>query len=88
MRYRLSPEVLRASLQSEQVLLNKTTGQYHAISGVGPALLDALEDGAALDAACQELAFRTGHELDAVRSDCEAFVAQMIERALIEEVAE
>jgi hypothetical protein len=88
MRYRLSSDVLSASVESEQVLLNKATGQYHAISGVGPALLAALEDGRRIEDACAEIAASTGHDTEAVRADCETFLNQMLERGLIQAVPE
>jgi hypothetical protein len=85
-RYRLPETVLRARLESSDVLLNTRSGLYHLLSGTGPDIVEALQDGATIEAVVTTIAGRTDGELARVQADVTAFVASLVGQGLLEPV--
>jgi hypothetical protein len=85
MRYRVCEGVLRAQLEGEEVLLNPSTGMYHLLNPTGRRLLAELDRGLSLEEAATVLAESAGIGAERVRSDSNAFIADMVERGLLEE---
>jgi hypothetical protein len=85
MRYRVCEGVLRAQLEGEEVLLNPSTGMYHLLNATGRQLLAEFDRGLSLEQAATVLAESVGIEAEQVRTDSSAFIADMIERGLLEE---
>lgn len=83
--FRLAPGVLRASLEDEEVLLNIATGIYHLLNGTGLSLLASMEAGESFDSATNSLVAVSGEPAERVRADAEKFLADMLERGLLEE---
>jgi hypothetical protein len=77
--------VLRAELEGEEVLLNPATGMYHLLNASGRRLVLELDQGSSLEQAIESVAAASGANIDQVRSDCSAFLNDMLERGLLEE---
>jgi hypothetical protein len=76
--------VLSATTPDGEVLLNTRSGQYHFLNPTGEAVLAALRSGEPVRAAAERIATETGAEVEAVTADCEAFVAELRGRGLVE----
>ncbi|MDQ6839664.1 MAG: PqqD family protein [Actinomycetota bacterium] len=83
MNYRIPDAVLRANLDTEEVLLNTDTGQYHLLNDTGRRIVNALEAGESAEAASVEVAVSTGMTRDVVQADVEAFVEACVARGLL-----
>lgn len=64
--------------------MNTETGVYYALTGVGPELVRAFEDGLALEPACERIAERTSHDFAAVLADGREFVTALEKHGLIQ----
>ncbi len=87
-RYRVPPGVLRAPLESEEVLLNTETGVYHLVNETGRALMVSFEAGMTLEDGARRLSEERAQAAEGVLADARAFVRAMVERGLLEEIAE
>ena len=83
-RYRLPGTVLRAQLETSDVLLNTTSGLYHQLSGSGPGIVEDLQAGATVQSIIASLAERTDAEPERIRRDVTSFVASLVEQGLLE----
>lgn len=81
--YSIPPEVLRAELAGDEVLLNPNTGQYHLVNATGREVLLVIESGASLEDAARSLSERTGRSERDVLADLHAFVKALLERGLL-----
>jgi uncharacterized membrane-anchored protein len=87
-RYVMPPQVLRAELEGQEVLLNPETGVYHLVNETGRELLDGLRDGLTLEEAAQRMAEHKRIPAGQAISDATRFVAEMAERGLLAETSE
>ena len=83
-RYRLPATVLRAQLETSDVLLNTTSGLYHLLSGSGPGIVEQLQAGATVEAVIATLADRTDGDPGRIRADVTAFIASLVRQGLLE----
>jgi hypothetical protein len=83
-RYRLPGTVLRAQLETSDVLLDTSSGLYHLLSGSGPRILEELHAGATVESVITGLADRTDAEPERIRRDVTSFVDSLVRQGLLE----
>ncbi len=82
--YRVPERIMRAPLEDEEVFLNTASSQYHLLQGSARELLQHLALGLTVDEAAARVAEATGADPEIVVEDSKVFIAQMLERGLLE----
>ena len=84
-RIRIPDHVVFRSFETETLLLNLNTGQYHGVNRTGGRLLQLLEEtGGSVRGAVARLAEETDVSVQEISSDMAEFCAALAERGLIE----
>jgi hypothetical protein len=81
--YLVPPSVLRASIDTEEVLLNTSTGRYHVLNETGRAVVATVVAGRTPAEAALQLAADTGASEEMVRRDVDAFIDALVDRGLL-----
>lgn len=83
-RYELNePAIVAETVDGEVMVMNLREGIYYSIAGTGAMLWPALAGGNALDAIAASLARAGGVPVSRVASDLDAFVAQLVDEAVL-----
>jgi hypothetical protein len=81
---RVPEHVIYRAFQSETVLLNLKTGQYHGLNATGGRMLELLRETGSTEATAERIADEYGVPLAEVRTDLSAFCSDLAARGLIE----
>ena len=80
---RVPDHVVYRSFESETVLLNLRSGQYHGLNPTGGRMLEVLREAGTLAQAATILAAELEHPREAVLVDLLELCTRMLERGLI-----
>ena len=86
--YVVSPQVLRAELDGELVLLNPEIGMYHLVNATGARVIEGFDDGLDTLAIGERIADKTSGDRTRVVADVDSFVATMLSKGLLQPVGE
>jgi hypothetical protein len=82
---RIPEHVIHRTFESETVLLNLKTGQYHGLNPTGGRLLELLKEGdGSIGAAVERLAAEYDRPVEEIGPDLARFCADLAERGLID----
>lgn len=81
---RLPQHVVYRAFDSETVVLNLVTGNYHGLNPTGGRMLDALASTACVEDAAAAVAGEFRVPLEQVRPDIDRFCQELVQRGLLE----
>lgn len=76
-------ELISEHIEGETVLLNVQNGAYYTLNDTGTAIWRALADGYAPAHILRAIAERFALDLAAVRSQCSAFIASLVQERIL-----
>jgi coenzyme PQQ synthesis protein D (PqqD) len=82
--FRVPRQVVYRSFAHETVVLNLTTGQYHALNPSAASMLAELERGGTMREAAKRLASHFERPVDEIEGDLSQLCLDLVERGLIE----
>ena len=79
----LPEQVVFKTFVEQTVMLNLSTGQYHALNAVGGRMLEVLKAVGSVRRAARQLAAEFGRDVAEIEADLEEFCLSLEERELI-----
>lgn len=80
---RPSADVLESTVGAETVLLHLGRDAYYGLDRVGTRIWNLLKEGVSAEAICCAVAGEYDASLEMVRSDCDAFLADLLAHGIV-----